>query len=291
MSCRSASILYVELAGRRFAADLQGAHDLSIPLRFDAEQPRFFAAPPASAHPLQAGAFIGAVARGGSCNCATYTLTPHCNGTHTECVGHITRTPLSVREAAGEHLVIALLVSVAPQRARDTDERSQPAPHPDDWLITRAALQDGVRAALESSGLAGVRPSQAAPDCPGLIVRTLPNPVDKQWRDHDAALPPYFSAAAIAWLVAGGVRHLVVDLPSVDRAHDEGRLHGHRLFWGAPPGEVDASHATRSNATITELAYIDAAIPDGLYLLNLQVAPFVADAAPSRPVIFPLHEA
>ena len=29
-------------------------------------------------------------------------------------------------------------------------------------------------------------------------------------------------------------------------------------------------------------------IPDGQYLLNLQVAPFVADAAPSRPVLLPL---
>jgi hypothetical protein len=36
------------------------------------------------------------------------------------------------------------------------------------------------------------------------------------------------------------------------------------------------------------LAFIDDAIADGHYLLNLQVAPFVADAAPSRPILLPL---
>jgi arylformamidase len=80
----------------------------------------------------------------------------------------------------------------------------------------------------------------------------------------------------------------VVDLPSIDRANDEGRLTGHRIFWGLPAGGRLASAATRSDATITELAYIANEIPDGPYLLNLQVAPFVADAAPSRPILLPL---
>jgi arylformamidase len=49
-----------------------------------------------------------------------------------------------------------------------------------------------------------------------------------------------------------------------------------------------AAQATRPNATVTELAFIDDSIADGQYLLNLQVAPFVADAAPSRPILLPL---
>jgi hypothetical protein len=39
---------------------------------------------------------------------------------------------------------------------------------------------------------------------------------------------------------------------------------------------------------VTELAYAPDAAPDGLYLLDLQVPAFVADAAPSRPVLYPL---
>jgi hypothetical protein len=54
------------------------------------------------------------------------------------------------------------------------------------------------------------------------------------------------------------------------------------------PGATSAAQATRPTATVTELAFIDDAIPDGPYLLNLQVAPFVADAAPSRPILLPL---
>ena len=42
-------------------------------------------------------------------------------------------------------------------------------------------------------------------------------------------------------------------------------------------------------ASITELAWIAPEIPDGLYLLDLQLPPFLADAAPSRPLLFPVH--
>ncbi|MCZ6716111.1 MAG: cyclase family protein, partial [Gammaproteobacteria bacterium] len=36
--------------------------------------------------------------------------------------------------------------------------------------------------------------------------------------------------------------------------------------------------------------YVDNDIADGFYLLNLQVPPFVADAAPSRPRLYSLEE-
>jgi hypothetical protein len=90
------------------------------------------------------------------------------------------------------------------------------------------------------------------------------------------------------WVVAQGIRHLVVDLPSVDRFDDAGRLTAHRCFWGLPAGATNFAAATRGKATITELAYVDDSVEDGCYLLNLQVAPFAADAAPSRPILYPL---
>ena len=91
------------------------------------------------------------------------------------------------------------------------------------------------------------------------------------------------------WLVEHGVEHLVVDLPSIDPAHDAGALLAHRIFWGLPERETSVARATRRQATITELAFIDAAVADGDYLLNLQVAPFVSDAAPSRPLLYTLE--
>jgi hypothetical protein len=89
------------------------------------------------------------------------------------------------------------------------------------------------------------------------------------------------------WIVDNGITALVVDLPSLDRG-DDAELTTHRIFWGLPPGATQAAQAARPGATVTELAFIDDSIPDGQYLLNLQVAPFVADAAPSRPILLPL---
>jgi kynurenine formamidase len=249
-------VLTVEIAGRRWRVGA-GGHDISIPLAFDAAQPTFFGAAPASADAVAAGSFVGDVRRGGSCNCSSHTLTPHCNGTHTECIGHVTAERLSVRDHSADHFSPALLVSV----------RSAPA-------ITRAALE------------AAVAPHVLSHYC-ALVVRTLPNTRDKLERNYDRAPAPYFDADAMRWIVSHGITTLVVDLPSLDRG-DDAQLTTHRIFWGLPPGATSATQATRPTATVTELAFVDDSIADGHYLLNLQVAPFVADAAPSRPILLPL---
>ena len=268
--------LCITLGQKRWRADLANGADLSLPLRFDGPQPVFFGAEPASAQTIEAGAFIGDIRRGGSVNCSRYSLTPHCNGTHTECVGHITREPVNVRTLAPRELIPAVLLSVTPTSFALTNERSGEASQPGDRLITRADLQ----AASERAH---------APIAGGAIVlRTLPNGEEKQTRNHDLALPAYLSGEAAAWLIEHDTRHLIVDLPSIDRASDNGQLMAHRIFWGMPAGSTQARAATRASSTITELAYIDDALIDGLYLLNLQVAPFEADAAPSRPILYPL---
>ena len=47
--------------------------------------------------------------------------------------------------------------------------------------------------------------------------------------------------------------------------------------------------SARVDATITEMIFVPDTVEDGLYALSLQVAPFVADAAPSRPLLFALE--
>jgi len=83
-----------------------------------------------------------------------------------------------------------------------------------------------------------------------------------------------------------GIEHLVVDLPSIDRAHDEGRLTAHRLFFGLPAGQTALARAARSTCTVTELAYIPDEAVDGPYLLELQVPAINGDAVPSRPLLY-----
>jgi hypothetical protein len=93
----------------------------------------------------------------------------------------------------------------------------------------------------------------------------------------------------MAEIVRRGVEHLLVDIPSVDRMEDEGRLSNHRLFWELPPESRDLSQCEAPFRTITELVFAADDIPDGYYLLELQVAPFLGDAVPSRPLIHPVE--
>jgi len=265
----AASALAVEIAGRRWQVSSSG-HDISIPLRFDAAQPTFFGAAAASAQPITAGSFVGDVRHGGSCNCSVHTLAPHCNGTHTECVGHITQDRLSVRDLAIRHLSAALLISVTPAPSTEISG---------DRVLSLTALLDALGGATLS-------------DYQALVVRTLPNDSAKLTFNYDAGpTPPYFTVEAMRHIVEQGIDTLVVDLPSVDRAQDGGKLAAHRIFWGMPAGSTSAASVSRPHATITEMAFIDDSVVDGSYLLNLQVAPFVIDAAPSRPILLPLAPA
>jgi hypothetical protein len=122
-----------------------------------------------------------------------------------------------------------------------------------------------------------------------LVLRTLPNDAGKRTRAYAGGAPaPYFQVDAMRWIVERGVTSLVVDLPSLDRADDGGRLAAHRVYWGLPAGSTEARQATRGEALVTELAFVPDAVADGLYLLDLHLPAFVTDAAPSRPVLYPL---
>src|SRR6476646_3854584 len=104
--------------------------DLAVPLDFNGPQPRHFGAPPARAHAFEVAGFSGAVATGASCNCNVITLIPHCNGTHTECVGHLTTERLDAHRVAPKGLIPAVLITVDPTDA--TQESTDPKPQPGD---------------------------------------------------------------------------------------------------------------------------------------------------------------
>jgi arylformamidase len=274
-----ATRLWLEHDGRRFAVDAGRGVSLAIPLDPHGDQPAHFGAPAARAEPLAAGGFVGDTRAGGSCNCEAVTLVPHCNGTHTEGSGHVTRERVSVHGAALKPLFAAALISVEAEDARAAPESSDPPPQPGDRLITARKLAG----ALAATGVGHIE---------ALVVRSLPNGPDKLRRDWMAPpLPPYFSREAMAWLAARGVSHLLTDLPSVDRLLDEGRLAGHRVFFGMPAGSVAAAEVGRPEATVTEMIYVPDELPDGHYALSLQLAAWVGDATPSRPVLFPMEPA
>jgi hypothetical protein len=123
-----------------------------------------------------------------------------------------------------------------------------------------------------------------------LVIRTLPNDEQKRRRDwDDGRAVPYLTRAAGALLAELGCEHVLVDLPSLDRMADRGKLAAHRAFWGLAPGATRAAETARGRCTVTELVYVPDALADGNYLLDLQLPAFVADAAPSRPLLMPLE--
>jgi arylformamidase len=265
----------LSIAGQEIRVALDRGVSLAIAVEFGTLGPRHFGVPAPISEPFEIGTFKGSVAAGASVNCSTLTITPHCQMTHTESVAHLTREPGDAWRVVPRGLLPAVVVSVIPEEARESNESTDPAPWGTDKLITRRRL----RAAWPM-----VRMAEPV----ACIVRTLPNETAKRARDYTDAVPPYFTREAISWLIEKRIEHLVVDVPSIDRTHDEGHLVGHRLFFGLPPGSVARGDAARSRATITELAYIPDEVIDGPCVLALAVPALGGDAVPSQPIVYPL---
>lgn len=264
-------IISIKNGGRTFGIDDRPI-DISIPLRFNGEQPNAYGVERASSKACEAGDLVGDTRRGGSCNFEQYTLIPHCNGTHTECVGHITNDRISVRDSLQNVFIPAALISVMPIRSGERDN---------DPVISKDLIEQSLLAIGNQKSKIKDQKSGFA-----LIIRTLPNDDSKLTRTYLDDIPPYFTTEAMQYIVGLGINHLLVDMPSIDRIFDEGKLENHRIFWNVEPGSFEINEESRVNSTITELIYVPNEVEDGEYLLNLQIAPFESDAAPSRPVIF-----
>ncbi|MGB9430043.1 MAG: cyclase family protein [Gammaproteobacteria bacterium] len=254
------NLIHFEIDNRHCNVDLARGISLAIPLQFNGPQPNFFGAPAAGAAPLQVDSFTGDTRRGGSCNVSQYQLVPHCNGTHTECISHVVDDATSITEQLRLSLLPVTLVTLAPRHN-----------------VIDAAL---IKMSLQHHPLRGMHTA--------FIIRTLPNTKEKLTHRYDVVPPAYLTEDAITHLVEAGIEHLLVDLPSLDPMHDEGRLAAHRAFWGLPAGSRRQTDAKRPHGTVTEMIYVPEQVKDGYYLLDLQIPAFMSDAAPSRPIIYPI---
>jgi len=240
--------------GVDYSTDLSQGIDISIPLIAGSDSPNCFWAPHFDAEPVRSGDWVGDTLLGGDVNFKTVTINTHGNGTHTECVGHIAKEPITINQVLTNFHHIAQVISVYPQAMENGDK-----------VITKSQVEDCI--------------DPNKPDA--LIIRTLPNSDDKQRRIYSGTNPPYVDHEAIKYLVDHGIKHLLIDLPSVDREQDDGLLRGHKAFWSYP-STID------NKKTITEMVFVNNNALDGLYLLNMQIASFELDASPSKPVIYKL---
>lgn len=266
-------ILSFKIKSAKYKIDTGKPLKISIPLDFHGNQPNAFGVPAASAEAVKTNEFIGDTKSGGSCNFEKYEFITHCVGTHTECAGHITNEKISINETLQEMFIPCTLISVAAVKAEETNENIGAGKEPEDFLITK----DSLRKALSPHNENFIE---------GLIVRTLPNDDTKKTRDYMKVAPPFFTAQAMEYIVSLKVNHLLTDLPSLDRTFDKGLLSAHRIFWGVPPKTHEIKKNSVAHKTITEMIYVSNNIKNGNYILNLQIPDFIADAAPSRPVLF-----
>lgn len=237
-----------EINGKPYTCDLSKGIDLSLPL--EPTGPRAWYVDPMRIEAVRGDGFVGDVAQGGSVNFRNVFFNPHGHGTHTENVGHILTTDFPVYKSLPTTHFLAQIISVELAQVEE------------DWVIPAEALKGKIHEQARA-----------------VILRTLPNSEEKQRKVYSGTNFPYVSVEAMRVIAASGVKHLLIDLPSVDREEDGGALAAHRVFWNVP----DAPDYFK---TITEFIYVPQEVADGMYVLNLQITSLVNDASPSRPVVF-----
>lgn len=267
-------ILSFQIDNQIYKFDDEKPLNISIPLKFNDEQPNAYGVDKASSSPCKAGELVGDTRKGGSCNFEQYTFIPHCNGSHTECIGHITNERISVNDCLQDAFILANLITVEAEGKNETNETYSIDLHEKDRLITRKSIQNS---------------SFNIQNFEGLIIRTLPNDESKLTQEYGEYVPPFFSNEAMDFIIESGIKHLLVDLPSIDRIFDEGKLSNHRKFWKIETGKFDLSENSRKDSTISEFIYVPNKVKDGKFLLNLQIAAFHSDVSPNRPIIFKIY--
>ena len=241
----------VHFKNRKYEIDLSRPLDISIPLHNKGNNVNAWDLDAPKIEPHKEGKFVGKVSEGAAVNFNDIWFNPHAHGTHTECVGHITEEFYSVNQYLNRYFFLAELVTIAPEKYQD------------DFVVSRKQLQYAL----------------GNKKCEALVIRTLPNTVQKLSRQYSNSNPPYLLEQTTKFLADIEVSHLLIDLPSIDKEKDGGALLAHKAFW-------NFEGKRRTHATITEFIFVANTIPDGTYLLNIQTAPFENDASPSRPVLY-----
>ena len=250
----------------KFQIDLSKPIDISIPLTNTDENPIAWYIEKPVIEPVVFGDWIGKVSEGkSSTNFNNIFFNPHGHGTHTECLGHITNDFYSINQALKQFFFFAKLITVEPEKIGE------------DLVITKEHISTSLNVTNASIAVNGKTEA--------LIIRTLPNQKDKKSRKYSNTNPPYLSEDAAIYIRESEIQHLLIDLPSVDKEHDEGKLLAHKAFWNVKDTHHLNSDA-RFNATITEMIFVPNEIEDGDYILNLQIASFENDASPSKPILY-----
>ena len=244
----------IHVNSRTYTIYIDQPLDISIPLRASKDNVNAWYLPPPKIYPTVVEEGGVSVNEGAAVNFNTIEFNPHAHGTHTECVGHITKEVYTINDCLTQFLFVAEVITIVPELFNG------------DFIVSEKQLRYAI----------GNKKREA------IIIRTLPNTKDKLSKQYSNTNPTYLTESAAIYLREKGVKHLLIDTPSVDKENDEGQLLAHKAFWNLG-GQI------RLDATITELIFVPNSVKDGKYILNILIAPFENDASPSKPILYKLY--
>lgn len=244
-------IATIQYNSRKLQIDLSKPLDISMPLRASENNVNAWYIEEPKIEPVKEGEWTASVKDGACVNFNNISFNPHAHGTHTECVGHITEKVYSINQNLKQFFFLAEVITVAPERLNG------------DSVISKKQLQFAI----------GNKKREA------IVIRTIPNMEEKITTQYSNTNPTYLLEEAAIYLREKGIKHLLIDLPSVDKEKDECQLLSHNAFW-------NTAGKLRMDATITEFIYVPNNVIDGTYFINIQIAPFENDASPSKPILY-----
>ncbi|MEN8966694.1 MAG: cyclase family protein [Polaribacter sp.] len=245
----------IEYNSRKIEIDVSKPIDISIAIDVSKQNVNAWYLDDPKIFPEEVDGENISVKNGAVVNFNSIHFNPHSHITHTECVGHITEKVHSVNQNLKHYFHLAELITIAPIEVDG------------DLVIATKQLKMALRNKKRDA----------------VVIRTLPNLTDKKSMKYSNTNPTYLLEETAVFLKEKGIKHLLVDLPSVDKEKDEGKLLAHNAFW-------NTDGPLRMDATITEFIYVPNEVTDGEYLLNLMVAPFENDATPSKPILYKINK-
>lgn len=250
-------IVQAKYNGRVYDVDMDKGIDLSIENNFSGNAPIFYGSEQPKAIPQRYGDFVGDLKTGGSCNVPVISCNIHCTGTHTECISHVLDSKVRIPDKCPKGLIPAHVITVQPENSNYIEDLYH-CDISDHLVISKRNIKQKILKSYQA-----------------LIIRTLPNDKSKLTRNYDEYPAPFFTNDAIDYICELGVKHLLVDIPSIDKPDDGGMLGNHRSFF-------------KKGDTISELLFIPDSLRDGFGFLQIQIPSWSLDSAPSRPIFFPI---
>ena len=221
----------IEYNSRKIEVNISDPIDISIPIDTLKQNVNAWYVDDPKIFPEELDGEVIKVSEGAVVNFNNIHFNPHSHITHTECVGHITEEIHSVNKNLKYFIFLAEVVTIAPLF------------HNGDFLIGVKQLKNALRNKKRDA----------------IVIRTLPNLEEKKSMQYSNTNPTYLSEKAAIYLKEKGIKHLLIDLPSVDKEKDDGQLLSHNAFW-------NTSGKLRMDATITEFIYVPNSVEDGEYL-------------------------